>query len=116
MKMEFVKDLFNLSGKVAVVIGGGGTLGGCMAEGLAKSGAEIAILDSNFENAQKQSDIIKSIGVKSVAFQEVVPAALAFFYLPICISRSFYFQLFLLPFIHPHPVSSTGQDLTSPIK
>ena len=36
--------LFSLTGQVAVVIGGGGVLGGAMATGLARAGADIAIL------------------------------------------------------------------------
>lgn len=38
-------DMFNLAGKVAVVTGGGGVLGGAIAEGLAGAGAAVAIAD-----------------------------------------------------------------------
>ncbi len=41
--------LFDLSGDVAVVIGGTGALGGAMAEGLARAGAKVAILGRNAE-------------------------------------------------------------------
>ncbi|MEN8156268.1 MAG: SDR family oxidoreductase [Bacteroidota bacterium] len=67
--MSYVEDLFGLKGKNAVVIGGGGVLAGAMAEGLAKAGANIAILDLNLENAQKQANAIASAGVKTIAVQ-----------------------------------------------
>jgi glycine/D-amino acid oxidase-like deaminating enzyme len=47
LKMSYVEDLYSLDNKTAVVIGGGGVLAGCMAVGLAKAGANIAILDLN---------------------------------------------------------------------
>lgn len=39
------KSLFDLEGKIAVVTGGGGVLGGAIAEGLAAAGATIAVCD-----------------------------------------------------------------------
>ena len=65
--MRYVEELFSLKGKTAVVIGGGGVLGGAMAEGLAKAGADVAILDINLENAQKKADVIAELGVSSMA-------------------------------------------------
>ena len=38
---SFLKELFDLSGKTAVVIGGTGELCGTMAVGLARAGAEV---------------------------------------------------------------------------
>lgn len=40
-----ISDVFDLSGKVAVVTGGGGVLGGAIAEGLGAAGAAVAIAD-----------------------------------------------------------------------
>jgi NAD(P)-dependent dehydrogenase (short-subunit alcohol dehydrogenase family) len=48
---EFLNDLFALTGKVAVVIGGTGELCGAMAEGLAAAGAEVVIVGRNQEKA-----------------------------------------------------------------
>jgi NAD(P)-dependent dehydrogenase (short-subunit alcohol dehydrogenase family) len=62
-------DLFSLSGKVAVVVGGGGVLAGAMAEGMAKAGAGIAIVDFNAEAAQKRAEAIRALGRRSVAIQ-----------------------------------------------
>ncbi len=62
-----MNDLFSLNGKVAAVIGGGGVLAGEMARGLAKAGADIAILDFNFDAAQAGADAIAALGRKSLA-------------------------------------------------
>ena len=43
--MNYLDDMFGLRGQVAAVIGGGGILASAMAMGLAKAGADIAILD-----------------------------------------------------------------------
>jgi NAD(P)-dependent dehydrogenase (short-subunit alcohol dehydrogenase family) len=67
--MNYLEELYSLEGQTAVVIGGGGVLAGCMAEGLAKAGANIAILDLNLENAQKKADEIKEWGVKTIAMK-----------------------------------------------
>ncbi|MCJ7812419.1 SDR family oxidoreductase, partial [bacterium] len=67
--MHFLQELFGIENKVAVVIGGGGVLAGCMAEGLARAGSHIAILDVNIKNAQKQLEIIKRYGVKVSVIQ-----------------------------------------------
>ncbi len=64
--MNYVQEMFNLKGSVAAVIGGGGVLAGEMAHGLAKAGADIAILDLNTENAEKMAESIKKTGVKAV--------------------------------------------------
>ncbi len=56
----FLNEMFNLKGKIAAVIGGGGVLAGVMAEGLAKAGADIAVLDLNLENAEKKAEDIRS--------------------------------------------------------
>ncbi|HNW60706.1 MAG TPA: SDR family oxidoreductase [bacterium] len=65
--MSYIEEMFGLKGKTAVIVGGGGVLAGKMAEGLARAGADIAILDLNLENAQKQSEECKKYGVKSLA-------------------------------------------------
>jgi NAD(P)-dependent dehydrogenase (short-subunit alcohol dehydrogenase family) len=62
-----MNDLFSLDGKVAAVIGGGGVLAGEMARGLARAGADVAILDFNFEAAQAGADAITSLDRRSLA-------------------------------------------------
>jgi NAD(P)-dependent dehydrogenase (short-subunit alcohol dehydrogenase family) len=63
----FLHELFGLEGKVAAVIGGGGVLAGAMAEGLAKAGAAVAILDLNADNAEKQANAIQKIPARAIA-------------------------------------------------
>jgi len=46
---DYLHSLFNLSGKVAVVIGGTGELCGAMAEGLAGAGAEVVLVGRSAE-------------------------------------------------------------------
>lgn len=62
-----MNDMFSLDGKVAAVIGGGGVLAGEMARGLARAGADVAILDFNFEAAQKGANEITVLGRRSLA-------------------------------------------------
>ena len=59
--MNYVDNLFSLKGKVAVVIGGGGVLGGAMAEGLAMAGADIAIIDPKCDKARKMLEKIRQL-------------------------------------------------------
>ncbi|MBK78280.1 MAG: gluconate 5-dehydrogenase [Flavobacteriaceae bacterium] len=49
----YLNKLFNLKGKVAAVIGGGGYLCSKMSMGLAKSGCKLAILDLRLKKAKK---------------------------------------------------------------
>jgi NAD(P)-dependent dehydrogenase (short-subunit alcohol dehydrogenase family) len=67
--MSYVEELFGLQGKTAVLIGGGGVLGRKMGEGLARAGADIAVLDLNLQNAQKQAEAFKTHGVRSLSLQ-----------------------------------------------
>lgn len=46
------------SKKVAVVVGGGQTLGAFLATGLAEEGYQVAVADLNEENAIKTADVI----------------------------------------------------------
>ena len=60
-------DLFSLEGKVAAVVGGGGVLAGEMALGLARAGADIAILDFNAPAAEaKAKDITARTGRRGI--------------------------------------------------
>ena len=54
--------LFSLAGQVAVVIGGGGVLGGAMATGLARAGADVAILGRSKDSAQARARAIETLG------------------------------------------------------
>ncbi|WP_336771155.1 SDR family oxidoreductase [Paenibacillus sp. MMO-58] len=62
-------NLFDLTGKTAVVIGGNSVLGSSMAAGLAAHGAHVAIVGRNLEKAQDVVDSIISDGGSAKAFQ-----------------------------------------------
>ena len=64
-----MQDLFDLTGKVAVVIGGGGVLAGEMALGLAAAGADVAILDLNEAAAQQKSAQVEAMGRRGLALR-----------------------------------------------
>ncbi|MBL7074077.1 SDR family oxidoreductase [candidate division KSB1 bacterium] len=67
--MEFLESLFGLKNKVAAIIGGGGVLAGAIADGLARAGADIAVLDLNVESARKKAEEISAVGVRALAIQ-----------------------------------------------
>ncbi len=57
-----MSDLFQLAGKVAVVVGGAGELCGAMAEGLAGAGAAVVIADRDAEKAHARVERIAAAG------------------------------------------------------
>ncbi len=61
-----MSDLFDLSGKVAAVVGGGGVLAGEMALGLARSGADVAILDFNADAANARAQQVRDLGRRAI--------------------------------------------------
>jgi len=63
------EDLFSLSGKVAVVIGGGGVLAGAMSMGFARAGAAVVVSDYNGEAAEARARAIREEGGRAVAVQ-----------------------------------------------
>jgi len=59
----------DLSGKVAVVTGGGGVLGGAMAAGLAGAGAKVAIADVRADMADGAANTIKAAGGEAKGYE-----------------------------------------------
>ena len=59
--MEYLKSLFNIENKVAVLTGGGGILAGEMAAGFLNAGAKVVLLDINEENLNKKVEELKKI-------------------------------------------------------
>jgi NAD(P)-dependent dehydrogenase (short-subunit alcohol dehydrogenase family) len=59
-------NLFDLTGEVAVVIGGTGALGGALAEGLAAHGAKVAIVGRNADRGGERVRSIESAGGQAV--------------------------------------------------
>jgi len=62
-------DLFSLSEKAAVVIGGGGVLAGAMSAGFAQAGAAVVVADYNGEAAEARAAAIRQAGGRAVAAQ-----------------------------------------------
>jgi NAD(P)-dependent dehydrogenase (short-subunit alcohol dehydrogenase family) len=60
------KELFDLKGKVAVITGGGGALGGAMAKALAESGAPVALLDVRESAAVNAARRIAAAGHRAI--------------------------------------------------
>jgi NAD(P)-dependent dehydrogenase (short-subunit alcohol dehydrogenase family) len=67
MSDALLKELFSLEGRVAVVTGGTGVLGGAMAQGLAGLGARVAVLGRNQERAGKAVASITAAGGEAIA-------------------------------------------------
>jgi NAD(P)-dependent dehydrogenase (short-subunit alcohol dehydrogenase family) len=61
-------NLFDLTGKTAVAIGGNGVLGSSMAKGLAEHGAKVAIVGRNLETAEQVVKEIVGNGGEAKAF------------------------------------------------
>ena len=57
---------FDLTGRVAVVTGGYGTLGSAMAAGLADAGARIAILGRNADKAEAACEALRQSGAEAL--------------------------------------------------
>lgn len=87
--MVSVKQLFDLTGRVAIVTGGSIGLGRQMAEGLAEMGADVVLCARSKERCQQAADELQQLGVKSIALgcdvkdpasiQEMVEATLSQF-------------------------------------
>ena len=65
----------NVSGRVAIVTGGGQGIGRAIAEKLASYGADIAVVDVNLEKATEVSEGIKRMGRRSMALKVDVVSA-----------------------------------------
>ena len=63
---DFLQSLFGLSGQTAVVVGGTGTLGGALAEGLAQAGALVVVAGQGAERGAARVAAIESLGGKAV--------------------------------------------------
>ncbi len=62
-----IQNLFSLSGKTAVVVGGGGVLAGEMAMGFAGAGARVVVADLNLAQAETRAEAIRAAGGQAMA-------------------------------------------------
>jgi NAD(P)-dependent dehydrogenase (short-subunit alcohol dehydrogenase family) len=84
-----VKQLFDLSGRVAIITGGSIGLGRQMAEGLAEMGSNVVLCARKKERCEKAAEELQKLGVKTLALgcdvknpaeiQQVVDATMAQF-------------------------------------
>ena len=67
MPQEFLAELFDLEGMVAVVTGGTGVLGGTMARGLARAGVRVGVLGRRQDRAEEVAAGIARAGGQALA-------------------------------------------------
>ena len=67
MSNSYMNELFDLTGQVAVVTGGGGVLCGALSRALGKVGVKVAVLDIFVDAAQKVVDEIVADGGEAIA-------------------------------------------------
>jgi len=71
---NFLEQLFGLDGRVAVLIGGTGVLGGALAEGIAEAGAHVVVAGRNQERGEARVASIEHAGCKATFRQVDVTA------------------------------------------
>ncbi|MCB0151215.1 MAG: SDR family NAD(P)-dependent oxidoreductase, partial [Caldilineaceae bacterium] len=62
-------ERFRLTGRTALVTGGGQGIGRAFAHGLAEAGASVAIVDLRLDLAEEVADELEKKGVKAMAIQ-----------------------------------------------
>ena len=65
--MNVSPEVFSLSGKAALVTGGSRGIGKAIAVGLAKFGAEVAVISRKLPDLEEVATEIKGLGRKSIA-------------------------------------------------
>jgi NAD(P)-dependent dehydrogenase (short-subunit alcohol dehydrogenase family) len=63
-----MENIFSVEGKVAVVTGAGGVLGGSIADSLSKNGAKIVVLDIRHENLDKKVSELRAANGQAIGF------------------------------------------------
>jgi len=64
-----VLDLFDLSGKVSIVTGGGSGLGRIIATALGEAGSAVVICSRKVEKCEETAHDLKKLGVRAIAIQ-----------------------------------------------
>lgn len=66
---DYLRTLFGLEGRVAIVTGGTGTLGSVMASGLAAAGARVGVLGRRLDRAEELAAEIVRTGGEAIALR-----------------------------------------------
>jgi 2-hydroxycyclohexanecarboxyl-CoA dehydrogenase len=74
-------NMFDLTGRTALVTGGGSGIGRSICEGLAEFGADVAIADLNEELAPETAGLLKRFGHSSSVMKVDVTKAMEIFLL-----------------------------------
>jgi NAD(P)-dependent dehydrogenase (short-subunit alcohol dehydrogenase family) len=65
MSANYLEQLFGLTGRTAVVIGGAGVLGGALCAGLAQAGAHVVVADLTEEGCKTRVKALEELGGKA---------------------------------------------------
>ena len=68
-KKTYWRNMFDLSGKVALITGAGVGFGEAIALGFAEFGCDIAACDLNIENPQRTAEQVRKIGRRAIALK-----------------------------------------------
>ena len=67
VNLDYVKKMFDLSGKVAIVTGGSGAIGEAIAQGLAAYGADVVVTGRTLKTLEQAVKLIEGLGRKALA-------------------------------------------------
>jgi NAD(P)-dependent dehydrogenase (short-subunit alcohol dehydrogenase family) len=67
VNLDYVKKMFDLTGKVAIVTGGAGALGEAIAQGLAAYGADVVVTGRTLKTLEQAVKTVKNLGRKALA-------------------------------------------------
>ncbi len=61
-------NMYDIKGKIAIVTGGGGVLGGSISKSLIQAGAKVVVLDIRQENVDRKVDELTKMGGEAIGF------------------------------------------------
>jgi NAD(P)-dependent dehydrogenase (short-subunit alcohol dehydrogenase family) len=67
VNLDYVKKMFDLTGKVAIVTGGAGALGEAIAQGLAAYGADVVVTGRTMKTLEQAVKLVEGLGRKALA-------------------------------------------------